>query len=150
MNVIKILPLILGGAIVVQARLNKTIAETIGLSTAGMINGVIVAICAVFIFVLSYYFPAYFPDIVPFQRNKGQSLQWWYLLPGIIGFSLVLAIPLVIMGMGTLPVFLGIIAGQIIVSIFWDAYYENIPVNSVRVAGAALTFIGALLVVWKK
>jgi hypothetical protein len=32
----------------------------------------------------------------------------------------------------------------------WDARYENIPVNAVRIAGAVLTFVGALLVVWKK
>jgi len=150
MSLIKILPLILGGAIVIQARLNKTIAETNGLSTAGMINGVLVAVFAVAVFVLSYCYPAYFPEIIPFQKNKGQSFQWWYFLPGIIGFSLVMIIPLVIMGMGTLPVFLGIIAGQIIVSIFWDAYYDNIPIDSARVIGAVLTFVGAMLVVWKK
>ena len=36
------------------------------------------------------------------------------------------------------------------VGIVWDARYENIPVNAVRMAGAVLTFAGALLAVWKK
>jgi uncharacterized membrane protein YdcZ (DUF606 family) len=150
MKVFKMLPILLGGAGVIQAGLNKTIAGVNGLSTAGLINGVVVALCAAVIFLPAFYFPGYFPDIVPFNKDKGQIFQWWYIIPGIIGFSFVFIIPLIIMEVGALPVFLGVIAGQIIVSIFWDAYYENIPVNAVRIAGAVLTFVGALLVAWKK
>ena len=150
MSVIKILPIILGGAGVIQAVMNKDIAAVYGLNMASLINGVIVVLCAVFVFILVQYFPDYFPDILVFNKNNVKSFQWWYLIPGIIGFCLVLLVPLVIMEVGTLPVFLGIIAGQIIVSIVWDAYYENIPVNIIRVAGALLTFMGAFLVVWKK
>jgi len=150
MNVLKILPIILGGAGVIQAVMNKDVAAVYGLSLASLINGVIVVFCAVFVFILVQYFPAYFPDILVFNKNKIKSFEWWYLIPGVIGFFLVLLVPLAIMEVGTLPVFLGIIAGQIVVSIVWDAYYENIPVNTIRVAGALLTFMGALLVLWKK
>jgi uncharacterized membrane protein YdcZ (DUF606 family) len=150
MSVIKLLPIILGGAGVIQAGLNKTIAGTNGLSTASLINGVVVALCAGFIFLLVWYFPGHFPAIAAFNRSKGQPFHWWYLLPGIIGFCFIFMIPLVIMEVGALPVFLGIIAGQIIVSLWWDAYCENIPMDSTRLIGAMLTFIGALLVAWKK
>ncbi len=150
MKVIKLLPILLGGAGVIQAGLNKTIAQTNGLCMAGLINGVMVALCAALIFLLAYYFPGWFPDVVLFNKEKGQPFEWWYLLPGIIGFSFVFIIPLMIMEVGTLPVFLGVIAGQILVGILWDAHYENIPVSAVRMAGALLTFTGALLVVWKK
>jgi hypothetical protein len=79
--------------------------------------------------------------IIWFEHGKPD--QWYHILPGIIGFCFVFIIPLVIMEVGTLPVFLGVIAGQIVMSIVWNACYENMPVNSIRVAGA-------LLVVWKK
>jgi uncharacterized membrane protein YdcZ (DUF606 family) len=150
MKLIKLLPILLGGAGVVQAGLNRTIAQTNGLCVAALINGVVVGLCAVLIFLLVYTLPGLFPDIVAFNREKGQPLAWWYLLPGIIGFCFVFIIPLIIMEVGTLPVFLGVIAGQILVGILWDAHYENIPVSGIRIAGAALTFAGALLVVWKK
>jgi uncharacterized membrane protein YdcZ (DUF606 family) len=146
MNVMKILPIILGGAGVIQAVLNKDIAAVYGLSMASLINGAIVVLCAIFVFAAVHYFP----DILVFNKKHLQSFQWWYLIPGIIGFCLVLFVPLAIREVGTLPVFLGIIAGQIIVSIIWDAYHENIPVNTIRIAGALLTFTGAFLVFWKK
>jgi uncharacterized membrane protein YdcZ (DUF606 family) len=150
MNGMKILPIILGGAGVIQAVLNKDIAAVYGLSMTSVINGVIVVLCAIFVFAAVHYFPGYFPDILVFNKKHLQSFQWWYLIPGIIGFCLVLFVPLAIKEVGTLPVFLGIIAGQIVVSIVWDAYYENIPANAIRVAGALLTFTGAFLVLWKK
>jgi uncharacterized membrane protein YdcZ (DUF606 family) len=150
MSVMKMLPIILGGSGVIQAVMNKDIAAVYGLSLASLINGAIVVLCAVFVFVLVQYFPGYFPDILIFNKNNVKVFQWWYLIPGVIGFCLVLLVPLAIMEVGTLPVFLGIIAGQIIVSIVWDAYYENIPVNIICVVGALLTFMGAFLVLWKK
>ena len=149
MNVLKLLPIILGGAGVLQSTLNKAIAETNGLSMAALINGVVVALCGAFVFMLIYCLPGHFPDIAAY-KGKGQMFQWWYLFPGIIGFSLVFTIPLVVMEEGALAVFLGVIAGQIIVSFLWDTYCENMPLNGTRLAGALLTFIGALLVVWKK
>lgn len=149
MNVLKLLPIILGGAAVMQAVLNKTIAGTNGLSTACLINGFVVAVCAAIFFLLVYWFPDYFPEIIHIRKTE-QTFQWWYLIPGLIGFSLILVIPLVITEVGALSVFLGIIAGQIIVSLVWDARFENIPVNGIRLAGAMMTFVGALLVAWKK
>jgi bacterial/archaeal transporter family-2 protein len=150
MKVIKLLPVILGGAGVVQAGLNKTIAQSYGLSTASLINGVMVALCAAALFGVVYYWPGWFPDIVVFKKSGGESFKWWYLVPGIIGFSMVFVIPLMIFEVGALPVFLGVIAGQIMVGMIWDACLENIPVSTVRMAGAALTFIGAILAMWKK
>lgn len=150
MKVIKMLPILLGGTGVIQAVLNKTMAESIGLSMTSLFNAGIATLCAVFILVLSYYYPGYFPDIVTFNRANARTFQWWYLIPGIIGFCFVFFVPLVIMEVGALPVFLGVIAGQIVVSILWDAYYGNIPVSGIRVAGALMTLAGAFLVFWKK
>jgi uncharacterized membrane protein YdcZ (DUF606 family) len=150
MKVIKFFPILLGGIGVIQAGMNRTIAETCGLSTATLINGVVVAICAALLFLPAYYFPNLFPDVVAFSGNKGFAWQWWYLLPGFIGFCLVFFVPLIIRQVGTLPVFLGMIAGQIAVSIFWDTFYENIPFTGLRITGALLTVAGALLAVWKR
>ncbi|MFO7570837.1 MAG: DMT family transporter [Smithellaceae bacterium] len=150
MRAIKFLPITLGGIAVLQAGMNKIIAQSMGLSTAALINGAVFALCAVFVFLLTYFFPGFFSGIIPFNHSRGFSFHWWYLIPGIIGFSLVFFLPLVIMEAGALPVFLGVIAGQIIVGILWDAHFEKIPVDVVRVAGALMTFAGALLVIWKK
>lgn len=45
MKVIKLLPILLGGAGVIQAGLNKTIAQTNGLCMAGLINGAMGGLC---------------------------------------------------------------------------------------------------------
>ena len=150
MKLIKFLPIIIGGAGVIQAGLNKAIAETCGLSAASLVNGIVVALWAAAVFLFLYHFPGFFSDFVSMNKEKGFTWHWWYVIPGTIGFCFVFFIPLIIKYVGTLPVFLGIIAGQIIVSIFWDAFYENIPVSSIRIFGALLTFAGALLAVWRR
>ena len=147
---IKFVPFLLGGALVVQSSLNKTIAESKGLSTACLINGSLVAIFSLILLLLSHLYPQFFSDIIPFNKNNKWIFKWWYLIPGIIGFCLVVMLPLGIMKIGALPVFLGVIAGQIIISLLYDFYFEKIPINTIRVAGALLTFIGAVLVIWKR
>ena len=150
MTSVKLLPFILGGIAVLQAGMNKPIAQTVGLATASLMNGCVFALCAVFVFLLTYFASGAFPDGIAFSSHHDFSLRWWYLLPGLIGFLLVFFLPLVIMKTGALPVFLGVIAGQIVAGILWDAYFEKIPVDAVRLAGALMTFAGAFLVLWKK
>ena len=150
MKALTLLPILLGGVAVIQAGMNKTIAQTAGLATASLINGCVFALCALLVFLMTYFAAGAFPEAVAFPHGRGLTFKGWYLLPGLIGFLLVFFLPLVMMKTGALPVFLGAIAGQIIAGLLWDAYFENSPVDAVRVAGAVMVFAGAILVIWKR
>lgn len=147
---IKFVPFLLGGALVIQSALNKTMAESKGLSMACVINGSWVVLFSLILLLLSYFYPQFFSDIILFNKNNNWIFKWWYVIPGLIGFCVIVMLPLGIMKIGALPVFLGVIAGQIVISLLYDFYFEKIPVNTIRVAGALLTFMGAILVIWKR
>jgi len=150
MKALILLPIVLGGIAVIQAGMNKTIAQTVGLATASLINGCVFALCALLVFLMTYLAAGAFPEVIGFPHARGLTFKGWYLLPGLIGFLLVFFLPLVIMKTGALPVFLGVIAGQIVAGMLWDAYFEKIPIDAVRIAGAVMAFAGATLVIWKR
>jgi uncharacterized membrane protein YdcZ (DUF606 family) len=70
----------------------------------------------------------------------------WILLPGIFGFCLVVGLPLALAQLGAMRVFVVVVASQMAVSGVWDAWVEGIPPSPLRVLGAALALIGAVLV----
>jgi transporter family-2 protein len=135
---------------VIQSSLNKSIAESKGLSTACVINGFMVVLFSFLVFIVSYFYPDYFLDIIVFNKSNKLLFKWWYIVPGLLGFLGIFILPLGVMKIGALPVFLGVIAGQVCLSILYDYYFQKMPFDTIRVAGAILTFTGAFLVSWKR
>jgi bacterial/archaeal transporter family-2 protein len=147
---IKILPFLLGAASIVQSSLNKAIGETKGLSTACVVNGAVVVCASLLVFIVSYLFPQYFAEVITFNQANKWIFKWWYLIPGLLGFIAIFVIPLEMIKIGALPVFLGVIAGQIVFSLLYDYYFQKTPIETIRIVGAILTFVGAVLVSWKR
>ena len=140
-----LLPFYLGGAAVFQGFLNRHIAKSWGLPGTIFLNNSVIFVVGFTFFLISRLYSDVIPEVFR-DRNSFSSFQWWYLLPGLFGFSLVSGIPYAIAKDGLLKVFLGIIGTQLLVSLLLDAFAEGKPVSLVRVVGAVMAFVGALLV----
>lgn len=141
-----ILPALVGAAGVLQNTLNKRLADTMGLALALFVNSVVVLVLSGLLLLAARLAPQSLPDLF---RDRG---GWGWgdpriLLPGLLGFAIITLAPLAIARIGATKVFIVVIVAQIVVSLLWDFYAESIPVSPVRLAGAALTLLGALLAV---
>lgn len=139
------LPGMLGVAAVIQGGLNRQISGQWGLAGAALFNTLVLLIVTSSLLAVAKSRPDLLPE---FFRLKGgfASFQWWYLLPGLCGMALVVGIPFAINRLGAFPVFLGILGGQLVMSLIWDAMVEHKPVTALRLAGAGLAILSAWMV----
>ena len=140
-----LLPGFLGVAAVLQGGLNRQVAGQWGLGGAALFNTlVLLAAVGVLLAVLKTR-PEALPEMFQIKGSLGLVRGWW-ILPGLFGFALVTGIPFAIQRLGAFPVFIGILVGQMIASLAWDAMLEGRPVTAIKVGGALLAIAGALLV----
>lgn len=134
---VSFLPAILGVVVVLQAGLNKKISALWGISGAVLLNAVVFFVIAA----VAYFF-------VPNMKGSIElkSFNWWYLVPGTLGCILVFGGPMAIMRWGAVHTFILIISAQLLASLVWDSQVEGMPVSTMRIAGIALAWIGAVLV----
>lgn len=142
------LPFIFGAMAVLQGGLNRLIARDWGLAGTVFLNSLMLSTAALGLYVWARNNPGALPEVFR-DRGSFSSFSWWYLIPGLCGFTLVTGLPFAIQKIGALKVFVGLIAAQLLVSMIWDARIEQLPITSTRVLGALLSFCGALLVAWK-
>lgn len=135
---------VVGLITVLQSGLNKKISMSEGLPAAVALNALVI-----FIVALSFYFvqkngfvsmPDNLKSVELFQIKK-----WWFIIPGICGFLLVMGYPFSISYMGAAKVFVIAIAGQCVGSLMWDALVEQNAPNPLKLVGVALTLLGAFL-----
>lgn len=138
-------PIVLGAFAVLQGTLNRRVAELWGLAPTVALNTGVFLVASMLMWFAVRSSPDRFPPIFR-DRLDPSSFSWWFLLPGILGFALVAGIPWAIAKLGALQVFVGIVAAQMMVSVLWDAKFEQIPLTGSRVAGALLA-IGAVVLV---
>ena len=139
------LPGILGVMAVIQGGLNRQISGHWGLASATLFNSIVLLVASVALFALANWQPARLPD---FFHMKGSfaAFHWWYLIPGLCGLALVAGIPFAINRLGAFSVFLGIVGGQLVMSLVWDALVEHRPVTLLRLAGAGMAMLSVWLV----
>lgn len=134
---VSFLPALLGVVVVLQAGLNKKISAVWGISGAVLLNALVFLVIAT----VAYFF-------VPNMKGhiELKSFNWWYLVPGALGCLLVFGGPMAIMRWGAVHTFILIISAQLLASLIWDSQIEGLPVSTMRIAGIALAWIGAVLV----
>lgn len=139
-----LLSLAMGVGAVVQGGMNKKIGESWGLPGTMFVNNIVFFLISLATFFAARTWPQAMPQ---FFKDKGSFAQTpgWYLAPGVIGFLVVLSMPLAIARMGALRVFVGLVAAQMVTSILWDLWVEKTPLNAYRVVGATLSAIGAIV-----
>ena len=124
---------------VLQGGLNRIIANKWGLPTAILMSGCFVALFSIALW-------AYASRT---QDFTGFKFEWWYIFPSVCGFFLILAMPWCIAQIGAMKAFLCILVGQMVLSMAWDHFVENISVDVYRVAGAGLAVAGLVLASFK-
>ena len=136
-------PFVLGIAAVLQATLNKEIATHTGLAAATATN---MAIAAVLAFVFAFWCAT--------RGGASGLLRWsfdlsafraWWLVPGAIGFVLVLGLPWSVQRMGALSTFVALVGAQMLTSALWDHFALDIRLSPARIAGALCTIVGVVL-----
>lgn len=140
------LPGILGVATVVQSGLNRRLGGQLGLPAALLINSAVLAAATVALYFATRLAPQAFPETLWRPDPAAPRLSpAWLVVPGVMGFLIVLGLPYGIARLGALQVIVGFVAVQLVAAIAWDAAIEGIAVSPLRVAGAALAVAGTLL-----
>lgn len=140
-----LLPGFLGLAAVLQGGLNRQIAGQWGLAATALLNILVLLVAVGALLALVRLRPAALPDLFALKGGLAQ-FRWWWIFPGLFGFALVTGIPYAISRLGAFPVFLGILVGQMVTSLAWDALLEGRPLTATKVCGAALAVVAAVLV----
>ena len=142
------LPIFLGFCVVLQGTMNRHLSSAWGLSGAALLTNIIVVILNLLLFLSTRKHPGFYPEFFH-DRGSFSAFKWWYFLPGLCGFSIVVGGPWAISRLGAFQFVIFLVTAQMVASLAWDASIENIPLSFIRVSGAALALIGAILVTWK-
>lgn len=138
-----VVPFVLGVVAVLQATLNREIAAHTGLAVATTLNMAVATVCAL--------------GFAVYCAARGEQtgfLQWhadasafraWWLVPGLVGFLIVLGLPWSVQRIGALSTFVALVGAQMLASALWDRYATGIPLTAPRVLGALCTVAGVVL-----
>jgi transporter family-2 protein len=133
---------------IMQTALNREIGNQSGLAIAVLINAAIVVVFSVILVIIVRSVPDYFPSIF-----KGAQLtfdwKWWYIIPGICGFCVILGLPFAMSRLGALNVFISFVTAQVMGSLLWDIFIDKIAMTTLKTVGAFLALLGIILVVWR-
>lgn len=147
-RLLPLLPFLLGAAAVLQGVLNRRIAQHLSLPGAVLLNASVLLLASLGLFLLSR------GRVGPFAALDAPSdlrtFGLWWLLPGLLGLTLVLGIPYAIHRVGAFTTFLGILVAQLVTSLIWDAIFEHRGPTLPKLLGAALAVAGAWLVNWSR
>jgi|GEM_PF-2689276 len=130
---------------VLQAGMNKEIADHLGFTASLLFNGFFFLGFNLLFFALVWIKPqAVSPD---FAIHWGFSeFKWWWIVPGFLGFALVMGLAVGVSRIGATQTFVISVAAQILASIAWDIYSGSTqPITTLRIAGAGIAVIGAVL-----
>jgi uncharacterized membrane protein YdcZ (DUF606 family) len=138
-----VVALVLGVAAVAQATLNRHIAEKTGLAAAAVLNMLVAAASALaFAVAAGARTPA--SSTVGWRFDLADFRLWW-LLPGVVGFAIVLGLPWVVQRTGALSAFVVLVSAQMLASALWDWCAGALPLSLPRLAGALCTVLGVYL-----
>jgi len=143
MQVDVVVPFVLGIVAVMQATLNKEIAAHTGLAAATALNMTVAAVCA-FAFAAWCAMRGDAAGLTRWSIEPSAFRAWW-LLPGLVGFAIVIGLPWSVQRIGALSTFVVLVAAQMLASALWDRFAAGIPLTPSRLAGASCTIVGVIL-----
>lgn len=139
-----IMSIVAGAFGVWQAGMNKVVADSLGFTFSLVFNGF-------FFLFFNLIFFAYVlakPGMLPAEFTVQWALnefRWWWVVPGLMGFILVMGLAVSIGRIGAVQTFVISIAAQIFASVAWDMFAGDQEVNKMRLVGAGLTLVGAVV-----
>jgi bacterial/archaeal transporter family-2 protein len=147
MSMALLVPLFLGIAAVAQVTLNSRVAGQSGLPTAAVIN-MTVGITLAASFATWSVWRGSGAGLYRFQLEPS-AMRWWWVLPGVFGFSLVVGMPWAAQKLGALATFVALIGAQMVAGMAWDRWALGTPLTVPRVLGAAFAMAGVALTAWR-
>lgn len=148
MNSYIILPMLIGLAGVAQGILNRQVSASWGLTWAVGLNAVLFIVYSAVLLVVMQFAPQVLPEYLRVSTFSMEKFKWWFVLPGLCGFLLVLGIPWSIQMMGPSKTFILFIVAQIVFSLLAEKFFFDSSVPILKIAGAFLAIAGAALVIW--
>lgn len=149
MNWILSLPLLIGCCGILQGTINRLVANYIGVTQAALITNIgSLIICLVF-----YFFAKSYSQLLPdFYQIKAPltTYKWWFIFPPLFGFLIIAGIPYVIAKLGAVKVTVGLIAAQMITSVIWDFFVEDIALNAMKITGIVFAFLSVTFMALSK
>jgi transporter family-2 protein len=139
-----LVPIAVGFATVIQGGLNRQISSSLGLPLVAILSTAVLLFAAVALWIAVRINPENFSTLFRMNTNE---FHWWYLVPGLFGFIIVIGIPFSIEKIGALNSFIAMIAAQIAGSMLWDLLIEHRSITPLRLVCAILAFISAALTV---
>lgn len=137
--------MVAGAATVLQGGLNRRIAEVWGTTPTILLNGLTLCVAATLTVWLASRSDSPFATLIGAKPAVLTRTQWWYFLPGCLGFFMLMVMPDGIARLGATQVFLLLVAGQLLAGLAWDHWVEGLRVSLTRIAGVALVFVGSWL-----
>lgn len=132
------IPVLLGVLAVLQAGLNRRIADVWGLSGATLLNSLMFFLVALVL---------YFGDVMTNPKASIHDFKFWFAIPGVLGLAIVVGLPLSMSKWGAMNTFLWLIASQIVASAFWDFLVEGEPFSWKKLIGGGVAIAGAWIAV---
>lgn len=142
MNAALLVPFALGCFAVLQVALNKRIAAVMGLTQAVILNAGVLLVVAILFWLYARGARQDFGAWMSGAGGFGDFKLWW-IIPGLCGLTLVAGMPWAVQRVGALQAFVVLVAAQMLFSIAWDHWVEDVAVSAPRVIGAGLAIIGA-------
>lgn len=146
MKWIYVIPLLIGILGILQGALIKNVALEIGVAHAVLITMTIYFLLGIGLFIAISNNPQILPAFyaVKFPLT---FIKWWYFLPGLLGFFIVLFFPQAMNQLGAVKVTILIIAGQIITSTLWDYFIEHISLTPFKFLGIIFAILSLVFTV---
>lgn len=149
MNWSILIPLFIGCMGILQGTMNRQVAVHIGVAQATLItNAVTVLICLGFYFLVKNN-PALVPDFFQVKAPL-TTYKWWFIFPPLFGFCIIAGMPFAFAKLGAVKVTVLLIAAQMVTSVIWDLFVEDIGLNIMKVAGIIFALISVTLVTLAK
>lgn len=144
MNLAVFIPFLLGMVGILQGAFYRKISDTIGLTHAVLIGNSFAMLLTIPIVWIIFKNPQWVPEFFHFKTPL-PNFRWWYLIPGFFGVLIVFGLPLAIAKVGAVKSTVMIIVAQILTSVVWDIFFENIPLQTSKVIGLILALASALM-----
>jgi len=146
MNLHLILPIFLGLSVVTQGVLNRKIAGDWGLSSAIFLNAVVLLVISLVFISGAKWMPQIFPEFLRLQNLEMENAKWWFLIPGLCGFFIVLGVPWSLQNNGPSKTFILLIVSQVVFSLLFEKFVFESSVSILKIVGACVAVLGAILV----